>query len=282
MPNECVVCGGKDAKPFYPGLLKCVGCGHVFADVCLTEDAISKLYGRAYFFGDEYIDYIGDKKILQKNFALRFHVLKTFLSPDQHKHLLEVGCAYGFFLDIARDQFETVQGIDINEDAITYARQHLGIAAECGDLLKHDLGEKSFDLVCMWDTIEHTQWPNLYLEKLAKNMKKGSLIAITTGDIESLTARIRKEKWRLIHPPTHIHYFSMKTLETLLNRNGFEVIYNRYCGFYRSLDFTAYRILVLSKLSPGLYTYLSKWGLAQASFYLNLYDIMYVIAKKKI
>ena len=281
MPNKCIVCDGKGTKPFYPGLLKCLGCGHVFADLYLTDEAISKLYGRTYFFGDEYIDYIGDKKILQKNFELRLKILKTFLPPNQRKNLLVVGSAYGFFLDIVKDQFDTVQGIDINEDAVKYARQQLGVDAMSTDLIKHDFGEKKFDVVCMWDTIEHTQWPNLYLEKLAENMKNESLIAITTGDIESLTARIRKEKWRLIHLPTHLHYFSGKTLEKLLYNYGFEVIHNRYCGFYRGLDFTAYRILVLSRLCPGLYAHLSKRVLANLSFYLNLYDIMYVIARKR-
>jgi SAM-dependent methyltransferase len=149
------------------------------------------------------------------------------------------------------------------------------------DFLGENLDTGTFDVGCMYDCIEHLRSPQRFLKKIGSILKPGGYLFLTTGDIESPLARIKGQSWRLIEPPIHIHYFSRKTLETLLNRNGFEVIYNRYCGFYRSLDFTAYRILVLSKLSPGLYTYLSKWGLAQASFYLNLYDIMYVIAKKR-
>jgi hypothetical protein len=112
-------------------------------------------------------------------------------------------------------------------------------------------------------------------------MQPGALVAITTGDIDSLNARLRKAHWRLIHPPTHLHYFSKKTLTRLLNNYGFDVIYMRYCGFYRSFDNAAYNILVLRYKKPGLYKLLKKTGLTRFDFYLDLHDIVYVIGRKR-
>jgi hypothetical protein len=66
-----------------------------------------------------------------------------------------------------------------------------------------------------------------------------------------------------------------------LNQYGFEVIYNKYCGFYRSLDMIFYRLFYLSKKGGKLYSLLLKSGIEKKRFYLNLYDIMYVIARKR-
>jgi O-methyltransferase involved in polyketide biosynthesis len=133
----------------------------------------------------------------------------------------------------------------------------------------------------MWDTIEHLRAPHAYVEKIAAHTEAGALVALTTGDIESLNARLRKDKWRLIHPPTHLHYFSRKSIAQLLDAHGFDVIYNRYCGFYRSIGNMAYNVLVLRQQKPQLYRPLERLGVGGLGFYLNLYDIMYVIARRR-
>lgn len=279
--NECIVCGTTQHESVYKGLLKCQRCGHTVADLNLTDAELFKLYSRNYFFGEEYSDYVADKKVMQKNFKLRLKTLQTFLNPTFHTKLLEIGCAYGFFLEFAQHYFDQVQGIDITEEGVRYARETLHLDAIQSDLLKHDFGEQRFDVVCMWDTIEHLGQPHFYIEKISKQMNPGGLIAITTGDISSLNARIRKSNWRLIHPPTHVHYFSRKTLAKMLNNYGFDVVYNRYCGFYRSVDNIAYNIFMLRQNNPKMYHWLKRLRLTDWYFYLNLYDIMYVIASKR-
>lgn len=276
---ECIICKHKETRPLYQGILKCQNCGHVFADLGLSDEELFELYRKNYFFGEEYSDYVADKKIIQKNFELRFKVLQKFLKAS-HRSLFEIGSAYGFFLDLVRNRFAKVQGIDITEDGVRYAREELKLDVIKADLLKHELDGQKFDVVCMWDTVEHLRDPHLYIEKISQQMEPGSLLTITTGDIESLNARFKKAKWRLIHPPTHIHYFSKKSLNRMLENYGFEVIYNRYCGFSRSVDNVAYNVLVLRHKSPKLYNLLKKMRLTGFDFYLNMYDIMYVVARK--
>ena len=278
--NKCIVCDSSHARPFHKGLLQCQRCSHVVADLRITDEELFQLYKKDYFFGDEYSDYVADKPVIQKNFNLRLKTLKKFLKPHVHRNLLEIGSAYGFFLEVAQNYFNTVQGIDITEDGVRYAREVLHLDVLQSDLLKHDFENQTFDVVCMWDTIEHLRDPQLYIEKVSRHMNTGSLLAITTGDIASLNARLRKDKWRLIHPPTHVHYFSRKTLAQMLKNYGFEVVYNRYCGFYRSVDNIAYNILVLRQQQPKLYKLLKQLRLTDFDFYLNLYDIMYMIARK--
>jgi len=247
----------------------------------LTDEELFELYNEQFFSGAEFINYAADERFFRKNFQLRFRQLKKLLDPQRHRHLLEIGSAYGFFLDEVRSEFTTVQGIDITDAGVIHAREQLGLDVVQADFLAHDYGEEKFDVVCMWDTIEHLRAPHFYLEKISRLTEPGALLAITTADIETFNARLRGRQWRMIHPPTHLHYFSAASLSRLLQRYGFAVEYNRYCGFYRSLGNVAYNILVLRQKRPGLFRALEKTGLTGLGFYLNLYDIMYVIARRR-
>ena len=279
--RECIICNGAQKTAMYAGISKCIRCGHIFFDTRLNNDELDGLYSKAYFCGNEYADYLADQKTLVKNFELRFRTLRNFIHPNRHRYLLEIGCAYGFFLMVVKKYFREVHGIDISEDGTRYARDELKLNVVKGEFLKHDFGSQKFDVVCMWDTIEHLQDPHLYIEKISRHLETGALIAITTGDIGSLNARLRKEKWRLIHPPTHIHYFSKKTLTLMLDTYGFDVVYNRWCGFYRSMDLAVHRTIALNNVWPWLLNFLRKMGITGINFYLNLYDIMFVVARKR-
>jgi ubiquinone/menaquinone biosynthesis C-methylase UbiE len=279
---HCLVCGStKPAARLYRGILRCRTCNYVYADMCLTDEELFALYDERFFSGAEFSDYADDEKFFRKNFRLRINELKCFLDPARHKSLLEIGSAYGFFLDAVRDEFESVQGIDITEAGVRYARDRFKLDVVQADFLIHDFGAKKFDLVCMWDTIEHLRAPDLYVEKIARHTDSGALLAVTTADIESLNARLRGAQWRMIHPPTHLHYFSTATLTRLLDNYGFDVIYNRYGGFYRSLGNVAYNVFVLRQQAPWLFRQIERSGLTKLGFYLNLYDIMYVIARRR-
>ncbi len=275
------MCAATDAAPLYRGILKCRACGYIFADMRLTDEELFELYNEEFFTGAEFSDYAADAKFFRKNFRLRFRELKKFLDPARHQNLLEIGSAYGFFLDVVRDEFASVQGIDITDAGVRFAREELKLDVVQADFLAHDYGARKFDVVCMWDTIEHLREPQTYVEKIAAHTERGALLALTTGDIESLNARLRRDKWRLIHPPTHLHYFSPQSIAQLLDAHGFDVIYNRYCGFYRSIGNMAYNVLVLRQQKPWAYRPLERLGVGGLGFYLNLYDIMYVIARRR-
>ena len=180
-----------------------------------------------------------------------------------------------------RAHFDTVTGIDVTDEGVRYAREALHLDVVQGDLLEQDLGDRQFDVVCLWDTIEHLRSPDRYIAKVAPQMPSGSLITVTTGDICSLNARIKRERWRMIHPPTHLHYFCPSTLARLLDRYGFDVVYSRHCGFHRSIGGMLNGVLKLRWGVGGDGAWITRSALARRSIYLNLYDIIYVIAMKR-
>jgi SAM-dependent methyltransferase len=218
--------------------------------------------------------------MIEKHFRIRIKTLLRHVPEATTKSLFEIGCAYGFFLSVAREHFKSVAGIDISRDAATYAAGTLKLPVTAGDFSEYEFGAKP-DVICLWDTIEHLQRPDLYLEKSARHLPPGGIIALTTGDIGSLVARWRGHRWRQIHPPTHLHYFSKATLTRLLEKYGFRIRYCGYDGMFRNVDSMAYMILVLRNNQPSLYAALKRSGLLSWDLYLNLYDIMFVIAEKQ-
>jgi SAM-dependent methyltransferase len=262
-----------------PGLLRCEECKFTTANLTLSEEQLRQLYTAGYFAGNEYRDYVADRSVIEKQFRRRLRRLLQFVTDASTKNLFEIGCAHGFFLEVARNAFHSVEGIDISDDAIAYARQNLGVEARSSDFLTYQFLARP-DLICLWDTIEHLSRPDLYIERIADSLPRKGLLALTTGDLGSWLARTRGRKWRQIHPPTHLHYFSRETLIRLLGRCGFKTRFVGSEGMYRSVDTMAYIVLCLKHNLPDLYFRLRKAHLLNWDLYLNLGDIIFLVAEK--
>lgn len=279
MKKNCLVCGGSFKKSKIKGLVQCEVCGFLTTNLELTEDEIKRLYSANYYHGEEYADYLSDKEIIQHNFKKRIKRIGKVLSDMKSKHLFEIGCAYGFFLETAQDFFGDVEGIDISEDAIKYAKENLRQNVHGSDFATFKT-EKYYDIVCMWDTIEHLERPDIYVKKAYSLLKEGGYICITTGDVGSLNARMRGRKWRQIHPPTHLHYFSQKTLSMLLKRNGFRIIDVSYPANTISVNTILYTLLCLKSHHDKIYRFFKKIGITKINFHINFGDFMFIIAQK--
>ena len=276
----CILCGKGDRRSDLPGLVRCASCDLVSADLDISDDELLLLYGRDYFHGGEYLDYVAEQASLRLNFRDRIATLRQVVPDLAARDLLEIGCAYGFFLDEVRGFVRSARGIDISLDGPRFAREILGLAARQGDYLALDLGDK-IGAIAMWDAIEHLKRPDLFLAKISDDLAAGGILALTTGDIGSLNARLRGRNWRLIHPPTHLYYFSAKTMTALLHRHGFEVVHMSHPGNSRDLQAILHHILVLRMKRPAWYDVVKRLPLLNLRITINLFDIMFVIARRR-
>ncbi|MEO6054902.1 MAG: class I SAM-dependent methyltransferase [Chthoniobacterales bacterium] len=276
MTTHCICCSASPLIPTHSHLLECPKCGHISADLKLTDEELIQLYSKNYFHGEEYGDYRADKSVLQRNFSARLKAIHHLIGDTSDLSLFEVGCAYGFFLEVARPYFRHVKGIDICSEVIAKACSELGVDAYAGDFLSPEWQESPSDVVCMWDTIEHLRNPHDFIHQAAKILPSGGHLFLTTGDISSFNAKIRRGKWRLIHPPTHLHYFTRDSIRELLEKNGFELLEIKAVGFYRSIGNTIAN-LFRKQLNTNIINQLAK---IHSYFYLNLYDIMLVSARR--
>lgn len=277
---RCLVCDGAYSKATIPGLKRCNDCGFVTADLTISEKDLARLYGTDYFHGEEYRNYVSEEASLKVNFRRRIDTLKQIIPNFSKMKVFEIGCAYGFFLDEVAPDVLAAQGIDISADATEYARSVKKVNAITGNYSDYKVPSE-IGLVAMWDTIEHLPRPDIFIEKAASEVMPGGYIAITTGDISALNARIRGKKWRMIHPPTHMHYFSVATLTKLLERNGFDVVHVSHPGNARDLRSILHFVLDLRLGWGGVYRRIAAWRVFNISLSLNLFDIMFVVAQRR-
>ncbi len=237
----------------------------------------AELYGADYFTDGEYADYVGDRRIAERNFRPRLAELRRACPSGR---LVEVGCAYGFFLNLARRHYAAT-GFDVSAEAVAYARDRLGLDARAEDFVEAAIPAGSVDVVAMWDIIEHLVHPDRFVRRVHEVLRPGGVFALSTGDIGSAMARWRGDRWRLIHPPTHLHYFTRASLGTLLTRAGFAVESVRYPAIYRSLRQIARGVLVSGRRRQSrLYDAVAGWRALDWAVPLNTWDIMVVLARR--
>jgi len=265
----CDICG-YDLWDDYQiiGLVKCAICGLVRAQLSLDENTLKKYYKKNYFFGDEYSDYFAERKALERNFESRLTKLDHYIDVNKSK-IIEVGCAYGFFLKMLDDRGAKAIGYDVSRDAIKYAKQILKLDARLNDFVRSK--DHNVDCVCMWDVIEHLPNPGEVVAKAGSILKKGGILTLTTGDIGSLLAQIQGRNWRLIHPPTHMFYFDRQTIGKLLRMYDLDIVEINYPSISRNVGTVIQKVF-----KPRGFAWFNNLQLT-----LNLHDIMEVIAQKR-
>lgn len=278
-PRSCAGCGESEATPLFRDLVACAKCGLVYYPRRLEHGEAQQLYSTEYFEGAEYFDYWNDRAVHEANFRRRLRQLAHWL-PNGSR-VFEVGCSYGLFLELARQRW-SVRGCDIAAEPCRTARERFGLDVRCADFLDVPLTCGEVDAFCLWDTIEHLDAPDRYLARMADLLAPGGIVALTTGDIGSLLARRQGPRWRQIHPPTHLWYFSPATLRRMLARYGFEVVWSRHVGMARSVGQIVYSLTSLGKSRQSWpHRLCVASGLARLPVWLNTFDLMMVVARRQ-
>ena len=281
--TACIACGGQDWEPLWDVLCCCRACGFVRAAELISPADAAAFYTPEYFAGQEYGDYLSDRDVHLRNFAARWRDMRRV--AGEIPSVFEVGCAYGLFLEYASSQGAQAAGIDVCAPAVAHATGRLGQSATCGDFLSRPIAAGEYHAFCLWDTIEHLPHPEAVIARVVQLLPAGGWLFLTTGDIGSAVARLRGRRWRMIHPPTHLQYFSRETMRQFLARHGLKVVETKSVAVYRTLHSVLGSLSVLGKgLSRSLAARLSRSipvGTQQRlGAWINLGDIMGVAARK--
>jgi SAM-dependent methyltransferase len=199
-------------------IVRCPACTHMQLDRFPTDAELDAAYAEA---ASE--DYVEEEAGQRHSFAGVLERIERY-APARGA-LLDVGCWVGFLLAAARERGwnETI-GIEPSAFASAYARDRLGLDVRTEELLTADLPGGHFDALVMGDVLEHLTRANAALGRAAELLAPGGVLALELPDAGSRVARLLGPRWWSV-VPTHVHYFTRHSAETILRRHGYEPLY---------------------------------------------------------
>lgn len=250
-----------------------------------AREELDEIYAPEYFKAvaedpsDGYADYLSDAERHKETARRRLSLIDRFATS--RGKLLDVGAAAGFFVDEAIRAGWDAEGIDIAPHVVEWGRRELGVPLRVGEVSAVE-GPGEYTVVTMWDYIEHSLDPAGELARANELLAADGIVVLSTGDLDSVAARLSRSRWHLLTPRHHNFFFGTRTLARLLERSGFDVTWLGHPGARYSLAHLAYkfdrgaRTAVTSAAARQIAT--SRF--ARYSLPLNLYDIVTVVARK--
>lgn len=210
---------------------ECLDCGLMYLTPRPDAGEIEKYYPT------DYVSYplaIEDEKSWFRRMDRRYwlykrckQINKRVKSPGR---ILDIGCATGLFLNEMKQTGWEAFGIEISKYAANYAKERFNIPIYIGDLNQAGYQSAFFDVVTMWDVLEHVSDPINVLSEIARIIKPGGLLLLSLPNLASWERRLFGKYWAGWDIPRHFHLFPGQTLNRYLSGQGFqmqEVISNR-------------------------------------------------------
>jgi SAM-dependent methyltransferase len=208
-------------------IVRCPNCGHRQTDPMPADAVLESAYADA---ASE--DYVAEEAGQRETARRALEHIEANLTPvpipptnggPRHRTLLDLGCWVGFLLSEAESRGWAVTGVEPSAFASAFARDRLGLDVRTGDLFETDLPHGHFDAIVMGDVIEHLPRPGEALDRMAELLRPGGIAWMALPDAGSLVARGMRARWWSVIP-THVQFFTRRSLRTLLERHGWTVL----------------------------------------------------------
>ncbi len=268
--------GSKNSYDMY----SCIECKLIFVHPIPTPENV---YNEDYFSGATeghgYVDYDNDKEPMIPTFNHYLDLCAKY--GKSGGNVFDIGAATGFFLGIAKRRGFNVKGVELSNYAASIGREK-GLDVVTGDLLSLNLPSDFFDIVTMFDVVEHFTDPFKELREVKRILKKGGLLVINTPNGESFLSKILKTHWHIVVPPEHLFYFSPSNISLFLKKEGFSVKYSGSIGKRFTLKYIFKTLHRWQGLSVWKYlaNFFGKDSRSSLYIPLNLYDNFFMILEK--
>lgn len=224
---SCLVCGSKKYVPYLTkfkiNIKLCTRCMSGFSSKMPKN--FNDIYDNKEQFNHHQRSYELTRKYRIKRFG--YERLNLILKFKKSGKLVDIGCGNGWFLEVAKKHF-SVKGVEPNNSLLNFTAEKLQIEVyEKIDSLK----KSEYDVITLFDVIEHVNKPMEYLKQISEKLKTGGIILIYTPNRDSLGFSYMKENQNLVIPPYHMTYLSPQSFNFI--PNSLKVIYLKTFG----LDF---------------------------------------------
>lgn len=161
----------------------------------------------------------GNNWIKIQRHKLRFKFIQKFIKSGK---LFDLGAGWGHFMLAGKELGYDVYGVEIAEQPYLYCVNDLKLPVDHIDFFEMDESKK-FDVITMWDVLEHIDKADVFLEKCAKLTKPDGYLFLQVPQIDSYFAKRHKDNWKMMGLD-HVNYFGKDTITKILARNGYEVV----------------------------------------------------------
>lgn len=229
---SCKVCKSPRTVPAFEhqgfSFVRCSECTHLWVEGASADDA---QYDSAYYAPEShdaglhtgYDDYLRNLDRRIGGFRGRMAQLEKITGSGGR--LLDFGCAVGACVKAAKDRGWDAIGCERSTWAAEYGRRTLGVDIVVGDIGDTTIFQSgSFDVVTLWDVLEHLDRPREVIASIARLLRPGGFVALNTVNSSSIGARVAGRQWRHLAPPYHLPYFTPASLKRLLADAGFETV----------------------------------------------------------
>lgn len=220
---NCFACGSSRSKLFFKEnnytYVKCKDCGLIYIDHEIKQnfEDISKLSI------NELIKFEDERKYL---FNKEINSIKKIKNSGC---VLDIGCSGGLAPDLLRKKGYEILGIEPDKNMVICSKKLRKIPIFNGTLEEFKSGKK-FDIITLWDVLEHVPRPDKELDLVEKYLKKDGILFLRVPTAGYVTFKIRLIKMfglkikNCLDPPVHIFFQSKKSLENLLKNHGFKIM----------------------------------------------------------
>jgi 2-polyprenyl-3-methyl-5-hydroxy-6-metoxy-1,4-benzoquinol methylase len=225
--------------------------------------------------------YLDEREGRQMTFRRRLDHMDSRVAGNGRGRLLDVGCHIGIFLEEAGARGWDAWGVEPSQWAVAQAKAR-NLQVVQGTLAEVAFPPDHFDVVTLWDVIEHLPDPMRELRRIARMVRPGGWVCIHTMDVESLFARVMGKRWPWLME-MHLYYFSRSTLRAMLQRAGFRVIEAAAHGRVLRLEYLVSRLVPYSGGLAGVTSnVVQALGLASWLIPVNFGDLFTAYARKEL
>jgi SAM-dependent methyltransferase len=253
---NCALCGSIKATPVWvqrdlllkranvtATLVKCDRCGLVYQNPRPTFAEMGEHYPPEY---EPYEASPGERGSWLMRRAVQYGIEKRcrpIITRKKGGRLLDVGCASGTFLrGMQKYPGWELGGVEVNAQVAQLASQRYGLNVFAGTLEQAAFPDNYFDVVTLWDVVEHLHNPAASLREIWRILKPDGLLLFRVPNGDSWDAKAFGACWAGLDVPRHLYVFSRGTLSALLEANGFHIVEagcraGSYVTFVLSLSF---------------------------------------------
>jgi SAM-dependent methyltransferase len=145
-----------------------------------------------------------------------------YLPYEGEGRLLDFGCGAGGYVAKMAAAGWRAEGLDTSPEAVRAGRQ-AGLVLREGTLPGAAVEPASFDVVTMWQALEHVPSPKATLEAVWEVLRPGGRLLVVVPRLDSLEARWFGSCWFGLELPRHLTHFTEATLRRHVEAAGFGV-----------------------------------------------------------